>query len=213
MFHLVAAIDQNQGIGKDGKLPWPRLKGDMKFYRELTCSPNLAAIEQRYGLYERSTPQMFSGYPEFAHSLLAADEITPANPGRINAVIMGRRTWESLPNQFRPLPNRKNIVLTRRLSPDFPDQVSTASGLEKALAFCDQKCIPNTFVVGGGEVFEEAIRHPECKHIYLTQIYSDWKCDTFFPEWDSIFENGFQGISVRENTLLYQFRVLRRYVK
>ena len=50
MFHIVVGIDQNRGIGKSGVLPWPKLKGDMKFYRELTTCPITDRIDERYKL-------------------------------------------------------------------------------------------------------------------------------------------------------------------
>lgn len=99
----------------------------------------------------------------------------------INAIIMGRKTWDSLPPKYKPLKNRINIVLTKNKNKD----VLTASSLKEALDICYRNSsINDIFVIGGQNVYEEAIKHPECKNIYLTKIIqpSLVDCDTFFPE-------------------------------
>lgn len=100
----------------------------------------------------------------------------------INAVIMGRNTWDSLPK--RPLKGRRNIVLT-----SMTDTSSiTAEGgevfrtLDDALTHLENdRCVEHIFVIGGGRLYEEAINHPRCSKIYTTIIDKDYVCDTFFP--------------------------------
>ena len=97
-----------------------------------------------------------------------------------NAVIMGRKTWESLPVHCRPLKNRFNIVLSKNTSGDL-----TAGSLNLALKKCYQyKSINDVFVIGGQQVYQEAIQHLDCKNIYLTRFSLDQEpgCDTFFPK-------------------------------
>ncbi|MBK9071281.1 MAG: dihydrofolate reductase [Myxococcales bacterium] len=103
---------------------------------------------------------------------------TTASPGRMNAVIMGRKTWASLPDKYRPLPRRHNVVISRQpqlLPPgtlaatSLPDALAKAAGLPT----CDQ-----IFVVGGGQIYAEAVTHPRCQHIYLTEIDATYDCDT-----------------------------------
>ena len=106
MFHIVVGIDQNRGIGKAGVLPWPKLKGDMKFYRELTTCPITKRVEQRYKLVDGDWHTTFSSYDELVNHLRDCPELPACNDLRPNAVIMGRKTWDSLPKKFRPLPNR-----------------------------------------------------------------------------------------------------------
>ena len=72
------------GIGKDGRLPWPVLKGDMKHFREVTSS----------------TEPMNLKHPV-------------KNNESQNAIIMGRKTWESIPKEIRPLKDRLNVILTK----------------------------------------------------------------------------------------------------
>jgi len=94
-------------------------------------------------------------------------------------VLMGRRTWESLPARFRPLPGRRNIVLSRR--PDFSAPgAETAPELDAALARLDGA--GRVFVIGGGELYARALAHAD--ELLLTEIDADLDGDTFFPAFD-----------------------------
>ena len=94
-------------------------------------------------------------------------------------VIMGRKTYESLPDSMRPLPNRKNIVISRTLT-DLPGAM-VLSTLEDALAACNDT---NVFVIGGGKLYRQAMDHPKCQCLYLTWMKDHSDCDTFFPALD-----------------------------
>ncbi len=92
-----------------------------------------------------------------------------------HAVIMGRKTWESLPAKFRPLPGRRNIVVTRNDSfraegatvcTSLPDAIAAASGDE-------------AFVIGGAELYRAAL--PLADRLQLTEIDADYQGDTWFP--------------------------------
>ena len=119
-------------------------------------------------------------------------------PSKQNAVIMGRKTWTSLPDKFRPLPQRVNIVLTRNVNLALPEGVRKYQDLEKALADCgksqDIKDIEQIFVIGGGKIFEAALNHPQCTKLHVTHILQSFDCDTFFPA----FEDSFSKQSVSE---------------
>ena len=91
-------------------------------------------------------------------------------------VIMGRKTWESL---GRPLPGRENIVVTRAPGYDAPG-ASVAASLEGALAFCAGE--PVAFVIGGGELYAEAL--PLADGLVLTEIQRDYAGDARFPDYD-----------------------------
>ncbi len=99
--------------------------------------------------------------------------------GKPNALIMGRRTWESLPVKFRPLPNRINVVLSRQ-SLDLPTGVVLCDGLKSALSQMGD--VGYVFVIGGANVYAQAIQHPQLKKIYLTRIDATHECDAFFPQ-------------------------------
>lgn len=90
-------------------------------------------------------------------------------------VVMGRRTWESLPK--RPLPGRRNIVFTQ--NPDFKAEgaevVHSVNGLFKALEGCDDE----VFVMGGAAIYQLLL--PFTKRLYVTRIYRDFDGDVYFP--------------------------------
>ena len=91
-------------------------------------------------------------------------------------VIMGRRTWESLKG---PLPQRENIVVTRTAGYEAPG-AAVAASLGGALAMCAGE--PVAFVIGGTQLFEEAL--PIADGMVLTEIQRDYAGDTWFPAWE-----------------------------
>ena len=94
-------------------------------------------------------------------------------------VIMGRHTWESLPERFRPLPGRRNIVVTRQPAYVAPG-AETVGSLDEALSRL--AAAPRVFVIGGGQLYAEAL--PQADELVLTEIDADLAGDTFFPAWD-----------------------------
>lgn len=104
-----------------------------------------------------------------------------------NACIMGRKTYFSIPPKFRPLPNRINIVLSRdsNTKSNVPTDVYVCESLDDALQLCkNDSVIDNIFIIGGSEVYKEALQHPQCKSIYITLIHESFDCDVFFPPID-----------------------------
>ncbi|MBX3635373.1 MAG: dihydrofolate reductase [Rubrivivax sp.] len=94
-------------------------------------------------------------------------------------VIMGRRTWESLPARFRPLPGRRNLVVTRQAGYDAPG-AETAGSLDEALARVAEA--PQVFVIGGSELYAQAL--PRADELLLTEIGARLEGDRHFPAWD-----------------------------
>jgi dihydrofolate reductase len=94
-------------------------------------------------------------------------------------VIMGRRTWDSLPERFRPLPGRRNIVVTRNTAWHAPG-AEVAHTLAEALALVSDA--PKAFVMGGGQLYAEAL--PLADEMVLTEVDADFDADTFFPTWE-----------------------------
>ena len=94
-------------------------------------------------------------------------------------VIMGRSTWESLPERFRPLPGRRNIVLTR-------DAWWRGVGADAAASFDAALALaadaPKVFVIGGAQAYASALA--VATELVLTEIAADLPGDTFFPPWD-----------------------------
>jgi dihydrofolate reductase len=134
-----------------------------------------------------------------------------APDGLRNAVIMGRKTYESIPVRFRPLAQRLNIVLTRSGADSPAPGVLTASSLEAALALlAGHTDLHHVFVIGGGDVYRQALTHPRCSTLYVTRVHDRFGCDTHFPEFQETFrlvtETGIQ----HDDGIAYRFEVYER---
>ena len=91
-----------------------------------------------------------------------------------HSVIMGRKTFESLSS---PLPNRRNIVVTR--NKDYsPEGIEVFSSIEDAIYVCKDDLQP--FIIGGGEIYSQTINLVD--KIELTRVYKDYQGDAFFPD-------------------------------
>lgn len=130
-------------------------------------------------------------------------------PHKQNAVIMGRKTWASLPEKFRPLPGRINLVLTRDQKPELPVDVFFADSLEKGLSLLESPAfhekIEHIFVIGGAQIFEAALRTPLCQELYVTHIRRTFDCDVFFPPFETQFERTNVSPDLEENGITYFF--------
>ncbi|KAK5015415.1 hypothetical protein LTR16_003332 [Cryomyces antarcticus] len=117
-----------------------------------------------------------------------------------NAVVMGRKTWESIPSKFRPLKGRTNVVLTRQaghqrtsilaeLDEAKRKHVLLAGDLREGLRMLQladngTHAVPpvgKVFVIGGNSVYAAALQLPQTKRVLLTRIHKEFDCDTFFP--------------------------------
>jgi dihydrofolate reductase len=100
-------------------------------------------------------------------------KITSGHP-----VIMGRKTYDSM---GKPLPKRTNLVITRNRS-FHPEGVNVFESLPMALEFCKKNQFGEIFIIGGGEIFKQAI--PYTEKFYLTILHRHVEGDTFFPDID-----------------------------
>jgi len=98
-----------------------------------------------------------------------------------NMVVMGRVTWDSLPESSRPLKARKNVVVTRNKDFKADKSVSVVHSIEAAIKEADDR-IGDIFVIGGAKMYEEFMKKQRIDGIYLTRIKKEFKCDTFFPK-------------------------------
>jgi dihydrofolate reductase len=104
-----------------------------------------------------------------------------ASEGRRNAIVMGRKTWESKEVDQRPLPNRQNVVVSRgELA--VPAGVIVARSLDEALAVGGVETI---FVVGGAVLIREAIERDDLRYVYLTRVGRSFDCDVHMPDLDA----------------------------
>lgn len=127
---LIAAVAENNCIGKDGKLPW-HIPEDLAHFKSLTA-------------------------------------------GKI--VLMGRKTWESLPEKFRPLPNRLNLVITRQTDFLVPAGVEKYSDITTALAAHKNE---DVMIIGGAEIYRATIDLADT--LYITHVPKNVDGDAFFP--------------------------------
>lgn len=123
-----------------------------------------------------------------------------------HTIIMGRKTYDSI---GKPLPNRRNIVITRNtdLTIEGAEVVTT---IDEALALCDKD--EEVFIVGGAQIYEHALDKTD--RIYLTVVHKDYDADTFFPEldmqtWKVI--NSEDHEPDEKNVVAYTFSTLERY--
>ncbi len=94
-------------------------------------------------------------------------------------VVMGRKTWDSVPARFRPLPGRRNVVISRNADFVAPG-AEVAASLPAALALLQDA--PRVFVIGGAQLYAQAL--PLATELLLTEVDADLAGDTHFPTWD-----------------------------
>lgn len=143
----------------------------------------IAAIEKHRGIGLRGTiPWDLPTDRKFFRILSTERDV----PGLRNAVVMGRSTFESIPAKHSPLKGRRNIVLTRNKLWDHPG-VDVFHDFEAGIEYASKLC-SNVFVIGGEEIYNQAIKHRQCRDMYITHIHNHITCDTFFPKIPSDFK-------------------------
>ncbi|KAK1174184.1 dihydrofolate reductase-like [Acipenser oxyrinchus oxyrinchus] len=148
--------------------------------------------------------------------------MTPSVEGKQNVVIMGRKTWFSIPERNRPLKNRINVVLSRELKElpegahylahDFSSALSLLEGAELADK-ADQ-----VWIIGGSAIYKEAMDTTARHRLFVTRILQEFECDTFLPEIDldkyKLLPE-FPGVPTEiqeENGIQYKFEVYENTV-
>ncbi|KAM6225261.1 dihydrofolate reductase isoform 1-T1 [Rhynchocyon petersi] len=161
--NCIVAVSQNMGIGKNGNLPWPPL-------RYLSGRGN-RGLENEFKYFQRMTMTT-----------------TSSVEGKQNLVIMGRKTWFSIPEKNRPLKDRINVVLSRELKEPPQGAHFLAKSLDDALKLIEQPELGNkvdmVWIVGGSSVYQEAMNLPCHLRLFVTRIMQEFESDTFFPEID-----------------------------
>lgn len=128
------------------------------------------------------------------------------SPEKLNAVIMGRKTWDSLDDKYKPLPNRLNYVVTRNLGHlQGINNIYPHNSLTNALLHASNTTTEQ-YVIGGGEIYAQALKLPQCQTIYKTEILNNIPADTYIPEIDpKIFKLETVGKVINDNGIDYQF--------
>lgn len=123
-------------------------------------------------------------------------------------VIMGRKTWESIPEKFRPLPGRTNIVITRDSSYTAPGAVLAQSFPEALSLARDAEGSEEIFAIGGQQVYECAL--PFATNLYLTLVDDEKEGDAFFPSYEDQFSKETLREDQEGNGLKYTWLNLER---
>lgn len=185
---IVALSAKTGGIGVNNGLPW-KLPIDMKYFKQLT---------------------------------------TTSQHGTINVVIMGRKTWESIPTKFKPLENRLNIIISsnsqlfENTSYQNMDNIILHSSLSNALNYIKQlnshlNNIHKIFVIGGYQLYKEALESKLCKYLYVTEVYlehdNEHNYDIFFPNL-VLLTNKYQciqqGSPIKDNKYTLMFNIYQQ---
>lgn len=134
MIYAIFACDENWGIGKNGTLPWPQHKNDLKWFKDTTMG---------------------------------------------GVVVMGKTTWDSLPEKSKPLPGRNNIVVTSSIKDkDGPYHFLTFEQAKTHIL--SMSILQNVWIIGGAKLLESTLDLID--EIWLSRINGKFPCDTFLPK-------------------------------
>lgn len=124
-------------------------------------------------------------------------------------VIMGRKTYESIPKKFRPLPNRTNIVITRNKDYIAEEGVYVSNTIEDALEIAENCSTTNKFVIGGGSIYKAMLDIVDV--IYLTKVHQEFpEAKTFFPELDlAVWKETWREDHQRDEKNAFDFSFLK----
>ncbi|XP_043096225.1 dihydrofolate reductase [Puntigrus tetrazona] len=112
--------------------------------------------------------------------------MTPSVEGKKNVVLMGRKTWFSIPAGNRPLKNRINIVLSRELKTAPEGAHYLASDFGSALRLLDsselEKQVDQVWIIGGSALYKEVMESSGPRRLFVTRVLKQFDCDTFIPD-------------------------------
>lgn len=98
-------------------------------------------------------------------------------------VIMGRRNYDSIPDKYRPLKNRTNIIVTRQEG-FHAENCVVVNSIEEGIALAKFEGETECFIIGGGQIYDYSIKHDLADRMYLTHIQESFDADAFFPVFD-----------------------------
>ena len=98
-------------------------------------------------------------------------------------VVMGRKNWDSIPEKYRPLSNRENVVLTRNKKFSSDDCVVLHDLVEVWEKYQDEE-ERTVFIIGGGEIYRQAIESGLIEEMYITHVSGTYNAETFFPQFN-----------------------------
>ena len=174
---IVAYCKSNNGIGNEQTIPW-LLKNDLKNFQQITIKT-----------FKQNTK---------------------------NVIVMGRKTWESLPEKSKPLKNRISIVLTNNKSKELVNKIQSYKDTFVKHSFDeildisklnDQFNVSNIFIIGGESIYKRALESDCVSKIYVTEVYKNFDCDTYFPKIDTEkFKLSYVSKFNSENNIYYRYK-------
>jgi dihydrofolate reductase/thymidylate synthase len=213
-YNMIVAVSKNKGIGLKGKMPW-NIPNDMKHFKDVTSK----VISTNETFFQSLNNNFTFSSKEFIYQNMK-DKFAQSN--KKNLVIMGRNTWDSLPEKFQPLPDRINVILSsnekfhKKISNKNNKELFTADSIDSVFKLANELKIKNLmneiFVIGGSKVYAEFLEnYPElCKVIFQTNIEKEYESDTFFntpKEFQPLFVSKTQTESKDPDTT-YDYRIL-----
>ncbi len=98
-------------------------------------------------------------------------------------VIMGRKNWDSIPLKYRPLSGRDNVVVSRKMNLELEGAI-VVSTIEEGIELARAKGDTEVFIIGGGQIYSEALRLDLIDKMYITKVHANFDADTFFPDFE-----------------------------
>nr|ADE75019.1 dihydrofolate reductase-thymidylate synthase [Plasmodium knowlesi] len=185
-----------RGLGNNGALPWKCNSVDMKYFSSVTTYVDESKYEKLKWKRERYLQREASVGNVETHC--GGDTVeTEDNTTKLqNVVVMGRSSWESIPKQYKPLPNRINVVLSKTLTHEqVKEKVFIIQSIDDLLLLLKKLKYYKCFIIGGAQVYKECLNRNLIKQIYFTRINNAYQCDVLFPQFD---EGQFRMTSVSE---------------
>lgn len=119
-------------------------------------------------------------------------------------VIMGRKNYESIPEKYRPLPNRTNVVVTRN-NTFTADNCIVTNSIENAIQIARKAGDNEPFIIGGGQIYKLALENNLVDFIYLTRVHAKIDGDTFFEDLDNKWQKVKSEKHYKDNKHSYDF--------
>ncbi|AAD21331.1 dihydrofolate reductase [Macaca mulatta rhadinovirus 17577] len=177
----------------------------------------IVAVDEQLGIGKNGTMP----WPYLRNEMMYFQKMTstPSVVGEKNVVIMGKRTWFSIPEKKRPLVNRINIILSRELREPPHGAHFLARTLDDAFNFYRQyklkEQLNTVWVIGGKSVYESVLNYKCPLKLYITRIMESFDCDVFFPsinftEYTMLSEIPGKDTNFEENGIKYKFQVYEK---
>lgn len=124
-----------------------------------------------------------------------------------HTVVMGRKTYESLPERFRPLPNRDNIVITSQLNSIYNnDNIIIFHSIDEFTTRYEDKREKTIYIIGGSQIYNSFLSL--CDELYISEIKQRYEWDTFFPDFKDKFQESSRTAYENYDFVIYKKREL-----